>query len=59
MLVEMKMTEDAWFIVRNTPGVTGFVGTGTDPTPVGDHEIAKIKNAWAWPTQASHQLRDW
>lgn len=43
VLVEMKMTEDAWFIVRNTPGVTGFVGTGTDPTPVGDHEIAKIK----------------
>ncbi|MGB3023274.1 MAG: transcription termination/antitermination protein NusG [Candidatus Saccharimonadales bacterium] len=43
VLVEMKMTEDAWFIVRNTPGVTGFVGTGTDPTPVGDHEITKIK----------------
>lgn len=43
VLVEMKMTEDAWFIVRNTPGVTGFVGTGTDPTPVSDGEIAKIK----------------
>lgn len=43
VLVEMKMTEDAWFIVRNTPGVTGFVGTGTDPTPVSDAEIAKIK----------------
>ncbi len=43
VLVEMKMTEDAWFIIRNTPGVTGFVGTGSDPTPVSDHEIAKIK----------------
>lgn len=43
VLVEMKMTEDAWFIVRNTPGVTGFVGTGTDPTPVSDQEVAKIK----------------
>ncbi len=43
VLVEMKMTEDAWFIVRNTPGVTGFVGTGTDPTPVSDAEISKIK----------------
>lgn len=43
VLVEMKMTEDAWFILRNTPGVTGFVGTGTDPTPVSDAEIAKIK----------------
>lgn len=43
VLVEMKMTEDAWFIVRNTPGVTGFVGSGTDPTPVSDREITKIK----------------
>ena len=43
VLVEMKMTEDAWYIVRNTPGVTGFVGTGTDPTPVSEDEIRKIK----------------
>ena len=43
VLVEMKMTEDAWFIIRNTPGVTGFVGTGSDPTPVSEQEIAKIK----------------
>lgn len=43
VLVEMKMTEDAWFIIRNTPGVTGFVGSGTAPTPVSDDEITKIK----------------
>ncbi len=43
VLVDMKMTEDAWYIVRNTPGVTGFVGTGTDPTPVSEAEISKIK----------------
>jgi transcriptional antiterminator NusG len=43
VLVEMKMTEDAWYIIRNTPGVTGFVGSGTDPTPMSDHEIVKIK----------------
>lgn len=43
VLVEMKMSEDAWFIVRNTPGVTGFVGSGTEPTPVSEAEIAKIK----------------
>lgn len=43
VLVDMKMTEDAWYIVRNTPGVTGFVGTGTDPTPVSDDEIKKIR----------------
>lgn len=43
VLVEMKMTEDAWYIIRNTPGVTGFVGSGTEPTPVSDAEISKIK----------------
>jgi len=43
VLVEMKLTEDAWFIIRNTPGVTGFVGAGTTPTPVSDKEISKIK----------------
>jgi transcription termination/antitermination protein NusG len=43
VLVEMKMSEDAWYIVRNTPSVTGFVGSGTDPTPVGEDEIEKIQ----------------
>lgn len=43
VLVEMKLTEETWYIVRNTPGVTGFVGSGTDPTPVSDGEIRKIK----------------
>jgi transcriptional antiterminator NusG len=43
VLVEMKMTEDAWYIIRNTPGVTGFVGSGTEPTPVSEQEITKIK----------------
>jgi transcriptional antiterminator NusG len=42
-LVEMKLTDETWYIVRNTPGVTGFVGSGTEPTPVSDGEIAKIK----------------
>lgn len=42
-LVEMKLTDETWYIIRNTPGVTGFVGTGTEPTPVSDSEIAKIK----------------
>ncbi|MDR0591504.1 MAG: transcription termination/antitermination protein NusG [Candidatus Nomurabacteria bacterium] len=43
VLVEMKLTDETWYIIRNTPGVTGFVGTGTSPTPVSDKEIAKIK----------------
>jgi transcriptional antiterminator NusG len=42
VLVNMKMTEDAWYIVRNTPNVTGFVGTGTEPTPVANDEMDKI-----------------
>lgn len=43
VLVEMKLSEDAWYIIRNTPGVTGFVGSGTAPTPVSDDEMTKIK----------------
>ena len=42
VLVQMKMSEDAWYIVRNTPSVTGFVGSGTEPTPVEDQEMDKI-----------------
>ncbi len=42
-LVEMNLTDETWYIIRNTPGVTGFVGTGTEPTPVSESEIKKIK----------------
>ncbi len=42
VMVEMKMSEDAWYIVRNTPSVTGFVGSGTEPTPISNDEIEKI-----------------
>lgn len=43
VLVKMKMNEDTWFVIRNTPGVTGFVGTGTEPTPVSEKEVKDIK----------------
>lgn len=43
VLVQMKMSEDAWYIVRNTPSVTGFVGSGSDPTPMAQDEIDKIQ----------------
>jgi transcriptional antiterminator NusG len=43
VLVHMKMSEDAWYIVRNTPSVTGFVGSGTEPSPVSQDEIEKIQ----------------
>lgn len=42
VMVQMKMSEDAWYIVRNTPSVTGFVGSGTEPTPISNEEIDKI-----------------
>ncbi len=42
VMVQMKMSEDAWYIVRNTPSVTGFVGSGSEPTPVSDDEMEKI-----------------
>lgn len=42
VLVQIKMTEDAWYIVRNTPSVTGFVGSGSEPTPISEEEIEKI-----------------
>ena len=43
VLVEMKLSDETWYIIRNTPGVTGFIGTGTQPTPVSKKEIDKIK----------------
>ncbi len=42
ILVQMKMDEDSWYVVRNTPGVTGFVGMGNDPTPLQPDEVEKI-----------------
>jgi transcriptional antiterminator NusG len=44
ILVQMKMDEDSWYVVRNTPGVTGFVGMGNDPTPLRPEEVRKIMN---------------
>ena len=44
ILVQMLMSEDSWYVVRNTPGVTGFVGMGNDPTPLRPDEVAKIMN---------------
>ena len=42
VLVEMIMSDEAWYVVRNTPGVTSFVGSGTRPVPLHDHEIKTI-----------------
>ncbi len=42
VLVEMIMSDESWYVVRNTPGVTSFVGSGTRPVPLHDHEIKAI-----------------
>ena len=42
VLVDMVVTDDSWYIVRNTPRVTGFVGSGTTPTPLSKEEIDKL-----------------
>lgn len=42
ILVEMIMTDDSWYVVRNTPGVIGFVGAGNRPTPLRPEEVSRI-----------------
>ncbi|MDO4581572.1 MAG: transcription termination/antitermination protein NusG [Bacillota bacterium] len=42
VLVEMNLTDTSWYVVRNTPGVTGFVGTGAKPVPLHAEEAEKI-----------------
>lgn len=47
VLIEMVMSDDAWFVVRNTPGVTGFIGSsgkGAKPTPLQPYEVDNILN---------------
>lgn len=43
VLVEMVVTDDSWYVARNTPNVTGFIGTGTIPTPISDDEVKAIQ----------------
>jgi transcriptional antiterminator NusG len=42
ILVRMELDDDSWYVVRNTPGVTGFVGSGAKPTPLDALEVSKI-----------------
>ncbi len=43
VLVKMLVAEDSWYVVRNTPNVTGFIGSGTIPVPIADEEMRKIQ----------------
>ncbi len=42
LLVRMYLDDDSWYVVRNTPGVTGFVGSGAKPTPLSEREVDRI-----------------
>jgi transcriptional antiterminator NusG len=42
VLIQMKMSDNSWNIVRNTPGVTGFVGSGSKPVPLREEEVSQI-----------------
>ncbi|MBU1670422.1 MAG: transcription termination/antitermination protein NusG [Actinobacteria bacterium] len=42
LLVRMKLDDDSWYVVRNTPGVTGFVGTSARPVPISDDEVERV-----------------
>ncbi len=43
VMVEMIVTDESWYVVRNTPNVTGFIGTGTAPAPVSEEEIKSLQ----------------
>lgn len=43
VMVEMFVNDDSWYVVRNTPNVTGFIGTGTVPTPISEKEIKELQ----------------
>jgi transcriptional antiterminator NusG len=43
VLVDMIVTDDSWYVVRNTPNVTGFIGLGVRPTPISQEEVDRIR----------------
>ncbi len=56
ILVEMVVTDDSWYVVRNTPNVTGFVGSGTTPTPVDQKEIDTLLKRVNTETEPTHKI---
>jgi len=56
VLVEMIVTDDSWYVVRNTPRVTGFVGAGIHPVPVSQEEIDMLFSRMNKDTNARHDI---
>ena len=59
VLVNMILSEESWYVVRNTPGVTGFVGMGNDPTPLRPEEVARSSSAWKRKRPQSRSRSRW
>ena len=56
ILVEMVVTDDSWYVVRNTPNVTGFVGSGTTPTPIDQKEVDALIKRLASSGEPQHKI---
>ncbi|MCA9401413.1 MAG: transcription termination/antitermination factor NusG [Candidatus Omnitrophica bacterium] len=44
IMIKMEMTKDSWYLVKTTPGITGFIGPGRKPTPISEEEVSAIIN---------------
>ena len=56
VLVNMEMTDDSWGLVKNTPGVTGFVGAGSKPIPLSQPEVDRILHTGASTAERARTL---
>lgn len=56
ILVDMIVTDDSWYVVRNTPRVTGFVGSGVNPVPLSETEIKILLGQMTDPGEAKHTI---
>jgi transcriptional antiterminator NusG len=56
ILVEMIVTDDSWYIVRNTPRVTGFVGSGVNPVPLNQQEVDSLFKLMQGTQDAKHNI---
>lgn len=56
VLVDMIVTDDSWYVVRNTPRVTGFVGAGVNPVPLNQEEIKSLFSRMDGGDKAQHSI---
>jgi transcriptional antiterminator NusG len=56
VLVEMVVTDDSWYVVRNTPNVTGFLGTGTTPSPIDEKTMEDLRKRMSTEEETSFSI---